>query len=244
MPAVQGAVPMSNQVASKIYSACLAVLVLIACFTAMSQATSDGLAGAEFPVIMRQNVLAGKTAVGTKVQAKLAVATLVKGTVIPEDAILSGEVTESVAKSASDASRLGIRIDSAQWKNGSTPLKIYLTVWYYPLATESIADPSDNPMSTAHGSVQVSAGGGRPDPRTSAASQPFPDPDTDKNNTTLPPRPHSSISKHRVLMKDVESSRNEDGTVTLISKRFNIKLDKSTTYVLAAGDLGAGSRQQ
>jgi hypothetical protein len=220
----------------------VALLISFACAAAFSQTTTDGLAGAEFPVVMRQNVVAGKTAMGTKVQAKLAVATLVKGTVIPEDAILSGEVTESVAMSGNEPSRLAIRIDSAQWKNGSAPLKIYLTAWYYPLATERDGEP-DNPMSAVHGSIQVSAGGARPDPRTSA-SQPFPDPDTDKNNTTLPPRPHSSISKHRVLMKDIESSRNEDGTVTLTSKRFNIKLDKSTTYVLAAGDLGAGSRQQ
>jgi len=43
-------------------------------------------AGLEFPVIMRQNVAAGKTPVGTKVQAKLVVATLVDGVVVPQDA--------------------------------------------------------------------------------------------------------------------------------------------------------------
>ncbi len=41
-------------------------------------------------------------------------------------------------------------------------------------------------------------------------------------------------------MKNVESMRNSDGAVTLTSKRFNIKLDKQTTYVLAAGDLVHG----
>src|ERR1700685_3777206 len=45
----------------------------------------------DFPVIMRQNVVAGTTAVGTKVQAKLVIATLVDNVVIPRDAMLSGE---------------------------------------------------------------------------------------------------------------------------------------------------------
>jgi hypothetical protein len=38
-------------------------------------------------------------------------------------------------------------------------------------------------------------------------------------------------------MKNVESTRNSDGSVTLTSKSFNIKIDKATTYVLATGDL-------
>jgi hypothetical protein len=38
-------------------------------------------------------------------------------------------------------------------------------------------------------------------------------------------------------MKNVESTRNSDGAVSLTSKSFNIKIDKLTTYVLATGDL-------
>jgi len=40
-----------------------------------------------------------------------------------------------------------------------------------------------------------------------------------------------------VLMKNVESTRSSEGAVILTSQHSNIKLDKSTTYVLAAGDL-------
>src|SRR6202521_4525131 len=112
--------------------------------------TAPGPSGAlEFPVVMRQNVAAGTTPVGTKVQAKLAVATLVDGVVVPRDAVFSGEVTESVAKSATDPSRLAIRMDSAQWKKGSTPVvlslapKVYLTAWYYPVAETRAHDLSD-----------------------------------------------------------------------------------------------------
>src|ERR1700722_11206799 len=58
----------------------------------------------EFPVTLEQSVVAGKTPVGTKIQAKLEVATLVDGTVIPRNAIFSGEVLESVAKTRTDPS--------------------------------------------------------------------------------------------------------------------------------------------
>jgi len=188
-------------------------------------------AGLEFPVIMRQNVAAGKTPVGTKVQAKLAVATLVGGVVVPQDAILSGEVTESVAKSATDPSRLAIRMDSAQWTNGSAPIKVYLTAWYYPVATPADQDLSSG-LPDAGNNPKLRTGGVYPGMRN-PTSPPFSGSDTG-------PAPASDISKHRVLMKNVESTRNSDGAVTLTSKRFNIKLDKTTTYVLATGDLARG----
>src|SRR5215467_13263041 len=62
-----------------------------------------------FPVVFDQGVTAGKTPVGTKIQAKLVVATLMEGTVIPRSAMFSGEVTESAPKTKTDPSRLAIR---------------------------------------------------------------------------------------------------------------------------------------
>jgi hypothetical protein len=188
-------------------------------------------AGLEFPVIMRQKVAAGKTPVGTKVQAKLVVATLVGGAVVPQGAILSGEVTESMAKSATDPSRLAIRMDSAQWTNGSAPIKVFLTAWYYPVATPADQDLSSG-LPDAGNNPKPRMGGGYPGQRN-PTSPPLSGSDTG-------PAPASNISKHRVLMKNVDSTRNSDGAVTLTSKRFNIKLDKQTTYVLAAGDLARG----
>jgi hypothetical protein len=219
-------------------------------------APTGSSAGLEFPVIMRQNVAAGATPVGTKVEAKLAVATLVNGVVVPQDAILSGEVTESVAKSAAAPSRLGIRIDSAQWRDGAAPkvlqltTKVYLTAWYYPVIMPSPQDLSDDPMNTPptprrrNGSPPNSA------PPNSApnlsAEQPFPGRNPNRNVNTLPapPAPAPSIAQHRVFMKNVESTGNREGAVTLTSKRFNIKLDKTTTYVFAAGDSGLPLRFQ
>jgi len=38
-------------------------------------------------------------------------------------------------------------------------------------------------------------------------------------------------------MTDVESAKNSDGVIAIVSRNSNIKLDKLTTYVLATGDL-------
>jgi len=210
-----------------------AVLVVLSSATVLGQTpTQPSSVDVEFPVTMRQNVKAGLTAAGTKVSAKLAVATLVKGTVIPQNAILSGEVTESKAKSAAEPSRLAIRMDTAQWKNSSVPIKVYLTAWIYPLA---MMLPSQDPADISP-SVQ-----GAPIPRNgisiysdpNAASSPPNGADNDPSQRA----PDSSISKHRVLMKNVEPTRDTQGMVTLSSKRSTIKLDKQTTYVFAAGGL-------
>jgi hypothetical protein len=180
-------------------------------------------AGIEFPVLMQHKISAGKTRVGTKVHAKLIIATLFKGQVIPEGAIMSGEVTESAVKSATFPSRLGVRVDSAQWKNGSIPIRVYVTAWYYPLAMpdeEQQSGISDGPMLPA----------GRP----ARNHHPIAPPESDAD--AAPPRA-GSISQHRILMKNVESTRNSDGAVILTSKHSNLKLDKGITYVLAADGL-------
>jgi hypothetical protein len=207
-------------------------------------AAALGPSGAlEFPVVMRQNVAAGTTPVGTRVQAKLAVATLVDGVVVPRDAVFSGEVTESVARSATDPSRLAIRMDSAQWKKGSASVvlslasKVYLTAWYYPVAETRALDHSDeSPDDASQSWNHRNRLPTFPDPNGSA-SEPFPGRGSGTDPGSLPPSPSSNISKHRALMKNVESTRASDGAVTLTSKSFNIKIDKLTTYVLATGDL-------
>jgi hypothetical protein len=192
----------------------------------------------EFPIVLRQNVVAGVTPVGTKVQAKLVIATLVDSVVIPRDAVLSGEVTESAAKSAGEPSRLAIRMDSAQWKNGSTPIKAYLTGWYYP--PEPIADPklSYQPADAAQSPRNWNGAGTYPD-ANNPASQPFPGRDSNKDQSPETASPASNISKHRLLIKNVDATRHDDGAVTLTSAHANIKLDKITTYVLSGGGVPA-----
>jgi hypothetical protein len=218
---------------------------LLACFSqiALAQSMPSFPTGLELPATMRKKIIAGVTPVGTVVQAKLEVATLVNGVVVPENAILSGEVTESAAKSATAPSRLAIRMDSAHWKQHGAPQvltltkKVYLTAWSYPAPStipDSLYQPStDLPSSRALTRL------GSPLPPTRR----LPDPD-DSSDSPASKQPAStttsSAGPHRVLMKDVESIRARDGAVALTSRHSNIKLDKSTTYVFAGGELAGG----
>jgi hypothetical protein len=189
----------------------------------------------EFPIVMQQSVVSGKTAVGTKIQAKLSVATLVDGAVIPRNAVFSGEVIESAAKTASAPSRLAIRMDTVHWKGLSTAIKVYLTSWYYPTKDEAGQNLQYGPTQPA--SRTWNGAGAYPDPN-SKSYKPFPgsDPDSDKAGA-VPDTPSSILSNRRILMKDIQSERNREGVITIVSYRSNIKLDRLTTYVLSAGDL-------
>jgi hypothetical protein len=194
---------------------------------ASSSAAPSSASAQEFPVTMRQNVVAGKTPVGTKVEAKLTIATLLKGAVIPQGAIFSGEVTNSEAKSKTDPSRLALRMDSVQWKAGSQPITLYLTAWYYPVQMPQDGDKEDCRTTGMNCPTQPGMSGNG----TGMSGRFPPDP--------LPPPP-AQISTSRVAMKDVEFAKDADGTFSLTSTHSNIKLDKTTTYVLATGDLTAG----
>jgi len=195
-----------------------------------SKAPSTSPIPQNFPVVFQQNVVAGKTPVGTKVQAKLETSTLVNGTVVPRNATFSGEVVESAAKTAGAASRLALRMDSVQWKNGSISTRVYLTPWYYPTIY------GDGP-NLQYGPEQPPSGrtwngmGQYPDPN-SPAYTPFPNSVSDKPESG-PTGPSASTSHHRVLMKNVQCERDNNGAMALVSKDSNIKLDKVTTYVLA-----------
>jgi hypothetical protein len=219
--------------------ALLTLLLASAAFGQTKPVSTDSAAGLEFPVIMGQNVRAGATAVGTKVRGKLTLATLVNGVVIPPSAILSGEVIESAPKSATSPSRLAIRMESAQWKNGSVaarldlPKTVYLTAWYYPVTIAENQDPRYAAADPVNGPRTWSGSGNvRNNPLGPSATH---DPSADHG--VLPPSPGSDTPQHRVVMKNVESARNRDGAVTLTSKQSNISLDKSETYVFASGNL-------
>jgi hypothetical protein len=195
--------------------------------------TANTVAAQEFPVTMRQKVVAGTTPVGAKVEANLAIATLVGGKVVPVGATFTGEVVQSSAKSASDPCRLAIRINNVRWKGQSLELKAYLTAWYYPMQLAGSDDHSDDQSGEIHGNVGVREGG--------RSNTPFPS-NTAPDGMGLPSGPTSKLSEHRKAMKDVDSMYLDDGTLALTSTRFNIKIDKSTTYVLATGDLSPQSK--
>jgi len=186
---------------------------------------------------MRQTVQAGKTGVGTKVEALLLMGTMTKAGVLPRGALISGEVIESAAKSGDSPSRLAIRMDSAQWKNGSAKFKLYLTAWFYPPAP--MAAPN-----LAFGPAGDRRNWGGVDPTVDTTDPPNPaqtiSRHQDQGVSANASAPASIIAKDRVVMKNVKSESGADGSVVLVSSRSNIKLNKETTYILAVNALLPG----
>ena len=158
----------------------------------------------EFPVMLQQSVTAGKTPLGSKIQAKLGVATLVNGTVLPRNAVFSGEVIESVAKKGANPSRVCIRMDSVQWKGGSTALKVYVTAWYYPSRDQTGQNLEYGPQQPANRTWNGE--GQYPDPN-SKVYKPFPG--TEDKGSSVPDTPNSSISNHRHFFFDERCSHRQ-----------------------------------
>lgn len=190
-------------------------------------------AAIDFPVQLQQGVTAGKTPVRTKIRAKLTMATLVAGTVIPRDAVFSGEVTESEAKTATAPSRLAIRIDSAQWKNGSASVKAYLSQWCYPIISVDGPPLQNGPQKSP---TAVWNGQGEYPDTNGTNYHPFPGSNSG-DKSSIPDTPVSSTSPHPMAIRNVESAHTNDGGIELISRHSNIKLDKYTTYVFLQGPL-------
>jgi hypothetical protein len=200
---------------------------------ATGTSAAHGCVECELPILLRQTVEAGKTAVGTKVEAQLVMATMMKGGVLPKGAVISGEVVESVAKSGKSPSRLAIRMDSARWKNGAAKLKVYLTAWYYPPAPMPPPNLSYTPPGDRRNWGGVDPTVDTTDPQNPAQKL------SQQDNGVNADAPASFISKNRVLMKNVKSASGEDGSVVLVSSRSNIKLNKVTTYVLAINEIAS-----
>jgi len=195
---------------------------------------AQGCAGCELPITLRQSVVAGKTAVGAKVDGQLLMATMMKGEVIPRRALISGEVIESVAKSGNSSSRLAIRMDSAQWKNGGVKFKGYLTGWYYPLERMALSNLSNGPP----GDPRNWGGVDYTDPPNAAMAQQNSSPHPE--NVVNASIPASIISGERVPMKNLETMRGADGSIVLVSARSSINLNKVTVFVLAVNEVLPG----
>jgi len=169
------------------------------------------------------------------VEARLMMATMISSGVLPRGAMISGEVIESVAKSGNSPSRLAIRMDSAQWKNGAVKLKMYLTSWYYPPAPMAAPNVSYVPPGDRR-----NWGGTDPTVDTTDPPNPAQRLSTQQDNGVNAGAPASIISGKRILLKNVSSATDADGSVVLVSSRSNIKLNKVTTYVLAMNELLPG----
>ncbi len=141
---------------------------------------------------------------------------------------------ESVAKTSTEPSRLAIRMDSVQWKDGSAAVNIYLTAWYYPTTGATGQDlqygPQQSQVKTWNGE------GAYPDPN-SPVVKPFPGSDSGSSPNAVPNTTAAVTSRRRVPLKNVMSGRRDDGAVVIASSHSDIKLDKLTIYVFAADEL-------
>ncbi len=185
----------------------------------------------EFPVVLQQSVEAGKTPAGTKVQGKLAAATLFNGALIPKNAVTSGVVVESESKRGKDRARLAIRMNTVSWNGGWAPLGAYLMPLYYPTtgqAVPNLPDGSPDPDSrTLNGAGQSG----------SPMYRPFPGSGSEASQGAIPDIP--TISNRPVRMRNVALAPTSDGGIALVSEHATIKLYKLTSYVFAADESSA-----
>ena len=186
----------------------------------------------EFPVVLQQNVEAGKTPAGTKVQGKLAAATLFNGALIPKNAVASGVVLESESRKGKDRARLAIRMNTVSWNGGWAPLYAYLMPLYYPVteqAVPNLSNESPDPDSrTLNGPNQSSQ---------SPMSRPFPGGGSEASEGAIPEV--AILSSRPVRMKNVVLEPTSNGGIALVSEHANIKLFEMTTYVFAADESSA-----
>jgi hypothetical protein len=186
----------------------------------------------QFPVILQQSVEAGKSPAGTKVQGKLAAATLFNGTLIPKNAVTSGVVVESESKRGEDRARLAIRMNTVSWNGGWAPLNAYLMPLYYPATGQAVPNlPNESPdpdSRTLNGPNQSSE---------SPMSRPFPGGGSEANQGAIPDV--AILSNRPVRMKDVVLEPTSTGGIALVSEHAKIKLFKMTTYVFAADESSA-----
>jgi hypothetical protein len=222
-------------------------IVLATCVTLFAQATkpaSSPQPSVELPASLQTKVVAGSTPVGTEVRAKLTMATLMDGVVIPEDAVISGHVEQSVAKTADAPSLLKIKFESARWKKGSALVTLYLAGCYYPIEFQS---PTANDPTGLHGNIGINMGsaaesspsrtnGGLANsglPNSGGMSGPM---DATRLDNNYPdPRPGttvSEVSKHWVRLENVDTLVTPDGSLQIASQQRNLKLDKGTIYLL------------
>jgi hypothetical protein len=186
----------------------------------------------EFPVVLQQSVEAGKSPAGTKVQGKLAAATLFNGVLIPKNAVASGVVVESESRKGEDRARLAIRMNTVSWNGGWAPLYAYLMPLYYPATGQAVPNlPYESPdpdSRTLNGPNQSSQ---------SPMSRPFAGGGSEANQGAIPDV--AILSSRPVRMKNVVLEPASNGGIALVSEHANIKLFKMTTYIFAADESAA-----
>ena len=222
---------------------CLAVIPLALCALASTGQTGRTVNAnpQEFPATLSQTVEAGKTAAGTAVSARLMMATLVNGVVVPEGATLNGVVEVSAGRSESQPARIKIRMTQAIWKERAIALNLYLADQYYPRRAEQA--PADSPLDSRDSTMRdvlvstnsILTRGGL------VARSPVTDPDT---NTKAPPTRHADQNaandasnsapargmSGRTKLDRITAVPDGEGGIALVSDLKKLKLDRGTCY--------------
>ena len=191
----------------------------------------------EFPAVLLQSVEAGKTAPGTSVSARLMMGTLFNGVVIPEGALLSGVVEESVARSGNAPARLRVHLTQAEWKERTMALNLYLSDQYYPKKYQSSSENQhfDASNTDAQGiklETHAVYSGGKPeretlirnvDPASSLKS-------ADSLVKAQDPATVTAGRPGRMKMAAATAVSDDTGALSLVSEARKLKLDRDTCY--------------
>jgi hypothetical protein len=208
-------------------------VVIWALATAAQTGRVAPMTSQEFPALLAQNIEPGKTAVGTAVRARLAIGTLVGGVVVPQGAILSGTVEESLAKTEQALARLKVHITQATWKDHTLPLNLYLSDQYRETPWLEVSDPGVRNQKL------------RPDASlTWEGTQLRSSKDmSDPANSSKIPDHIAKVGEHsgsslclavRLKINGVAAVQDGSGGMVLISEKKKLKLDQSTCYSFQA----------
>jgi hypothetical protein len=209
--------------------------------TAIAQPTRPAAAVAqEFPAVFERKVVAGQVAQGSEFHARLKMATLVRGVVVPEGAELRGVVEESAAKSGDSPSRLKIHITQLKWGAGEMALDLYLTDHYDRELTPG------NSMSAEQGKTDLPVKGTGSEPSgwrnegftsrpvrgtpSSLRTIPLGSDDFDKKNREPSAAPEKAAAATHGKLDGIESVRDASGAILLTSRTHTIKLGRELVY--------------
>jgi hypothetical protein len=181
-----------------------------------------------------QKIEAGKTPVGTPVEAKLVMATLMSGRVVPRDAVLLGHVEQSQPKHGNEPSTLRIAIDTVRWNSGEMKISGYLTSRYHPLAWDDSPDLSDG----TDGSGLLADRRARRQQMMRVRTQGHMDERPADQRTTNAPDVKVGVSPNSRPIAHVTQVVTPAGDVTLSSAARTIKLSKNTVYTFVAAPEG------
>jgi hypothetical protein len=159
----------------------------------------------EFPLRLKSKIIAGKTAVGSPVEGTLVMATLVNGVVVPEGAVFSGAVEESIEHKDKTASRLRVHITEARWKEHALHVSLYASGHIYPPYKQKT-----DPMEARHLRRMLQLG-------VAESTQP--------DAPNAPP-----FDPRQLIDREVRNERSTDGVIVITSAKNTIELGGGGVY--------------